>query len=292
LFEHARKWADETFGENACIAARMDMDEKGSGVVDLVVVPVAESTTRGKTKTLVSVNKGLERAWGKCKSYSALQDSWSQYAKRHLDPALERGKPKAETGADHVHSRVISKALEDAKKIKRDARKEARKVRNSAVKEWENAKDWPWRDREKIVGAAYDQGQDAGAALTRKKAIKALREQKTRLDEEKSSALAKQKLEHDESTKLLKIEVENARASRDEVVAERDAIAFENDDIKKQNGNLKKQVSFLTKIINGIRDIAPDPVKRVLSQFSGPRNRPAAPIGDATPALRAGRSMP
>lgn len=51
IFEQARKWAESEFGEGSLIHARMDLDEKGGGVVDLVVVPVHQQTIRGKRKT-------------------------------------------------------------------------------------------------------------------------------------------------------------------------------------------------------------------------------------------------
>lgn len=148
LFTEARKWADATFGAGSTVAARLDLDEAGSGIVDLVVVPVAESKTRGKTKTLVSVNKGLERAWGKCKSYSALQDSWAKHAQETLSSDLQRGKPKEETQREHVHADIIRPAFERANQ----AEKEANQWRSNAAKAEKSAKAWradakKWRDK-------------------------------------------------------------------------------------------------------------------------------------------------
>lgn len=148
LFTEARAWAEKTFGVGSTVAARLDLDEAGSGIVDLVVVPVAESKTRGKTKTLVSVNKGLERVWGKCKSYSALQDSWAKHAQETLSPDLQRGKPKSETQREHVHADIIRPAFERAKK----AENEAKEWRSNAAKAEKTAKAWradarKWRDK-------------------------------------------------------------------------------------------------------------------------------------------------
>lgn len=64
LFDQARKWAEEKFGPGSVIASRMDLDEKGGGVVDVFVVPIHEVRQRGKTKNQISVNKAYEAAFG------------------------------------------------------------------------------------------------------------------------------------------------------------------------------------------------------------------------------------
>ncbi|MDN7351319.1 hypothetical protein [Acetobacter senegalensis] len=62
LFEQAQAWARSEFGEESLIAARLDVDEKGAGVVDLFVCPTAmQSGGRGrKPKLTISVKSGLE----------------------------------------------------------------------------------------------------------------------------------------------------------------------------------------------------------------------------------------
>ena len=44
-------------------------------------------------------------------SYSALQDSWHEYARRRLSPDIERGLPKAETGREHLSPEDYGVAL-------------------------------------------------------------------------------------------------------------------------------------------------------------------------------------
>lgn len=133
LFEAAKEWGDRTFGAGSVVAARMDMDERGGGVVDLVVVPVATFKQRGKEKTQISVNKAYEKAFGGGRVYSRMQDSWASHAQRHLDATLKRGKTKEETQREHVHADIIRPALQRAEAAEKAAkawRKDAEKWRN------------------------------------------------------------------------------------------------------------------------------------------------------------------
>ncbi|MCX2562302.1 plasmid recombination protein [Acetobacter farinalis] len=122
VFEHAQAWAEKEFGPGSVISARMDMDEAGSGVVDLFIVPVREMKMRGKTKSIVSVNKALDEIrekYGKkgdLGAYSSLNTSWVKYAQEHLDSDLKRGVSKEESGREHVISDVFR---EEAEKIRR-----------------------------------------------------------------------------------------------------------------------------------------------------------------------------
>ncbi|WP_197461289.1 hypothetical protein, partial [Acetobacter malorum] len=132
LFDEARSWGDKTFGKGAVVAARMDMDERGGGVVDLVVVPVATFKQRGKEKTQISVNKAYESAFGGGRVYGKMQDSWSAHAQRTLSTDLRRGKAKADTQRQHVHADIIRPALQRAEAAENAAkawRKDAEKWR-------------------------------------------------------------------------------------------------------------------------------------------------------------------
>lgn len=119
MFREARAWADATYGEGSCISARMDLDEKGGGVVDLVIVPVREMTMRGKTKKIISVNKAVDEAFGKTKSYSAMQDSWSSWCRDKLDHEIQRGVSKEKTQREHVHAEIIGPALRKESEVKK-----------------------------------------------------------------------------------------------------------------------------------------------------------------------------
>ena len=126
VFEHAQAWAEQEFGPGSVISARMDMDEAGSGVVDLFIVPVREMKMRGKAKTIVSVNKALDEIrekYGKkgdLGAYSSLNTSWVKYAQEHLDSDLKRGVSKQESGREHVISDVFRVEAEKIREEKQE----------------------------------------------------------------------------------------------------------------------------------------------------------------------------
>ena len=131
LFRCAIDYAEEKFGKGSVIHARLDVDEKGSGVVDVITIPVEEIKTCGGRKTALKclINKPLERLiaeTGTPKVYGAgtraLQSSWHEYACQRLDHTLQRGRPVEETGREHVHHTVFAdaaeKILEEKQEIK------------------------------------------------------------------------------------------------------------------------------------------------------------------------------
>lgn len=110
IFEQAKTWAEQEFGEGSLIHARMDMDEKGGGVVDLVVVPVHQQTIRGKTKNIISTRKALSdisERWGDYRSFSALQNSFADFARKNIDDRIVRGVPKEISDALHYEPAVL-----------------------------------------------------------------------------------------------------------------------------------------------------------------------------------------
>jgi len=118
LFEQAQAWARSEFGGTSLVAARLDVDEAGAGVVDLFVCPTAmQSGGRGrKEKLTISVKSGLEAVAaknGNKRSYSAIQDSWGDWASQRIDPRLKRGKPKRETMREHVHADLVREGFEE-----------------------------------------------------------------------------------------------------------------------------------------------------------------------------------
>lgn len=123
LFEQAQAWARSEFGETSLVAARLDVDEAGAGVVDLFVCPTAmQSGGRGrKEKLTISVKSGLEAVAaknGNKRSYSAIQDSWGDWASQRIDPRLKRGKPKRETMREHVHADLVREGFEELERRK------------------------------------------------------------------------------------------------------------------------------------------------------------------------------
>lgn len=110
LVAEAVAWANATFGEGSVIAGRLDVDEHGGGVVDLVLVPVRNARMNGRSsKRIISVSKVLDEIHAiypeEETTYGALQSSWSSWARR-IDPRIRRGTPKATTDRHHVHADV------------------------------------------------------------------------------------------------------------------------------------------------------------------------------------------
>lgn len=95
LIEEARRWAEEAFGKDSVWAVRYDADEEGAGNVDILCSPVrADGRAKARPKQKISINKALQelaKRHGRQKSYSALQDSWAEHARRHLDACIVRG---------------------------------------------------------------------------------------------------------------------------------------------------------------------------------------------------------
>jgi hypothetical protein len=139
LFEQAQAWAQAEFGEKSLVAARLDVDEAGAGVVDLFVCPTAmQAGGRGrKPKLTISVKSGLEAVAaknGNKRSYSAIQDSWGDWASQHIDPRLKRGKPKRETMRQHVHADLLKDGFEELKRRQTELDQRERELEQSEKK--------------------------------------------------------------------------------------------------------------------------------------------------------------
>jgi hypothetical protein len=136
LLDTARAWAD-TWSGGGCYAARLDLDETGGAVVDLFIAPTAEQAHKsGKSKLVVSVNKALEavaikNTGKKGKHYAGLNTDWAEYARAHLDQRLERGRPKGETGAEHVGPDQYRAMMAEAEAARDAARKAETKARQA-----------------------------------------------------------------------------------------------------------------------------------------------------------------
>ena len=115
-------WGKETFGEDAPIAMRLDVDEAGGAVVDLFVMPTKELPLGRKRAELdadgqptgreiqpkalyvapsaVLDDVAAARKVKRHRNWTALQDSWNEYARAHVDPRLKRGTRKKALGDD------------------------------------------------------------------------------------------------------------------------------------------------------------------------------------------------
>lgn len=176
LSAEAKLWAEKEFGQGSVIATRLDIDEKGSGVVDVFIVPVRTMTMRGKTKPIISVNKALDEIaskYGRRKSYQALQDSWADHAKV-LNHDIKRGKEKTVLGDDYqppdIFTQRIEQVLSDARKradkIISRARDKAKTIKEDAEKRGKGLRNFlnglVGKDEKKKIGFAFDEGKKAG----------------------------------------------------------------------------------------------------------------------------------
>lgn len=118
LLRAAVDWAQGWSGGGVW-AARMDLDERGGGVVDIFVSPIEEQRHKSgrKVKPVVSVNKAVERLSlqhhnRRASHRAALNTDWALYAQEHLDPRLQRGRPQRETGAGSSPIDAIRRSMQ------------------------------------------------------------------------------------------------------------------------------------------------------------------------------------
>lgn len=114
LFDQAKAWAENWGGAGSVIATRLDLDEKGGAVVDVLVSPVRES--RGKP--VISTNKALrelKEATGERNEYSALQTSWADWCRQNLDTEIVRGTRKEITQRQHLSPETYGAVMDKAR---------------------------------------------------------------------------------------------------------------------------------------------------------------------------------
>ena len=126
LLEAAVRWAEAEIG--GVFAARIDLDERGGGVVDVFAAPVHTlKFGRGKERPTLSPNRSLDNLAAKHKasrSFGASQTSWANYARKHLDPAILRGKPVKDSKRRHLSPEEYGQA----KDLDRELRERERAV--------------------------------------------------------------------------------------------------------------------------------------------------------------------
>ena len=120
LLKAAIEWANAELG--GVFAARYDVDEKGGGIADLFCAPVREyAVGRGRTmRTMVApamALRELAKRHERGLSYAAMQTSWTEWANRELGDGrvrFQRGRPKAETRAEHLSPEDYQRSLDIA----------------------------------------------------------------------------------------------------------------------------------------------------------------------------------
>jgi hypothetical protein len=114
LFDQAKAWAESWAGKGAVFGARLDLDEAGGAVVDLMISPVRAS--RGKP--VISTQKALvelKAATGERNEYSALQTSWADWSRQHLDAEIERGTRRSITDRQHLTPETYGMVMDKAR---------------------------------------------------------------------------------------------------------------------------------------------------------------------------------
>lgn len=114
LFDQAKAWAESWAGKGAVFGARLDLDEKGGAVVDLMIAPARDS--RGKP--VISTQKALvelKSATGERNEYAALQTSWAEWCQQHLDQGITRGLRRELTAREHLSPETYGQVMDKAR---------------------------------------------------------------------------------------------------------------------------------------------------------------------------------
>lgn len=114
LFDQAKAWAESWAGEGAVFASRLDLDEEGGAVVDLMISPVRLSRNKPVISTQKALNE-IKAATGERNEYAALQTSWADWCKQTLDPRIERGLRREITAREHLSPETYGAVMDKAR---------------------------------------------------------------------------------------------------------------------------------------------------------------------------------
>ncbi len=137
LFDQAKAWAESWGGPGSVIATRLDLDEKGGAVVDVLVSPVR--TSRGKP--VISTNKALgelKAATGERNEYAALQTSWAEWCQAHLDREIVRGTRKELTQRQHLSPETYGAVMDKAREAVQRPAETLREALQAVDLSWED----------------------------------------------------------------------------------------------------------------------------------------------------------
>lgn len=118
LLRRAVRWIESWCGENSMYCARLDLDEAGAGVVDVFVAPWRkDGRSRKVERRRISTSKALtelRQKHNKRMSYVAMQTDLADFCRKYIDPEIRRGRPKVETGAEHLEVEEYKEARTEA----------------------------------------------------------------------------------------------------------------------------------------------------------------------------------
>ena len=137
LFDQAKAWAESWGGAGSVVATRLDLDEKGGAVVDVLVSPIRES--RGKP--VISTNKALGElkvATGERNEYAALQTSWAEWCQAHLDRDIVRGTRKELTQRQHLSPETYGAVMDKAREAVQRPAESLREALQAVELSWDD----------------------------------------------------------------------------------------------------------------------------------------------------------
>lgn len=108
MLQHARRFCERVFGDQAIFADRVDRDETGRHNVDVFVAPKYTKKTKHQTKTAVAMSRHLKLLAAEYQQTPsprgtavALQDALFEYFRDEMGlTGVERGNPKSLPGSD------------------------------------------------------------------------------------------------------------------------------------------------------------------------------------------------
>ncbi|WP_107496455.1 hypothetical protein [Thalassobius sp. I31.1] len=133
LFSEAKAWAESWAGGGSVIHTRFDLDEQGSGNVDVLVVPtrMQRRKTRKKaaTKEVLTIStrmakEELRKSLNAKTSGQAMQTSWNDWCRERMDLRIQRGTSREQTQRKHIHADVL-RAEGDKQRAKHQAAMDA-----------------------------------------------------------------------------------------------------------------------------------------------------------------------
>ena len=112
----ACEWAEKDLG--GVWHARYDVDETGSGVVDVICSPLrTDHRTGRKWVSTFQPQAKLAKRWRQAYGYRAMQDAWAAYASKRLGRQFDRGTPARKSGRKHVLAEIYGAALDEGKAL-------------------------------------------------------------------------------------------------------------------------------------------------------------------------------
>lgn len=236
LLADSVSWAEREYGRGCVWAARYDVDENGSGVVDVFCSPHYKYRIgRGRPKDRIAVAQKLKESkerWERTRSYAAAQDSFNDHVRERGWEVL-RGVSVEQTRRLHVSPEAYKAALEAESENKRALDAYAKQLADKEEAQIE--RDHAIDVKERRIAAAVEKGvaqlvaeSDSLPKRLRGKArdraaIAAVERDRDiwreRYDEAEANRAA-------EAEKREQAETESDRAKRNEKLARQDAAVF------------------------------------------------------------------